>query len=59
MFALNLGLSKCGLKSERTGRFSHCPKWVPKTIMEYYFAHGNDKIMKVFNKLQARKTPCP
>ena len=27
---------KGGLKSDSTGGFFHCPKWVPKTILDYY-----------------------
>ena len=37
---------------------------LPKMGAENYhgillLAHGNDKILKVFNKLQVKKTPCP
>ena len=48
--------TKGGLMSESTGGFSHCPKNVPKTILEYVLhpLHDNDKILIAYNLLQVK-----
>ena len=52
----NFCMIKGGLMSESIGRFSHCPKNVPKTILEYVLhpLHDNDKILIAYNLLQVK-----